>query len=63
MRSIYCVQCTCGYQIETEHKEAKCPRCNRAIQLDWPAEYVGPSSTEKTGTSDQTKAPEQGVAA
>jgi hypothetical protein len=41
-RSIYCVTCQCGCSIETEKRETKCPRCNRDIQLTWPADAVSP---------------------
>lgn len=35
----YEVTCICGYTIRSECVEFTCPKCDRLIELCWPAEY------------------------
>lgn len=35
----YEVTCICGQTIRSEWVEFTCPKCDRLIELRWPAEY------------------------
>ena len=35
--SLYCVECLCGYRIESESNKLICPGCQRLIVIEWPA--------------------------
>jgi hypothetical protein len=37
-RAIYCFECLCGKQLESESTQTECPWCHREIRLVWPAE-------------------------
>jgi hypothetical protein len=34
---MYCVDCTCGHQIESEATILTCAHCQRVIAIEWPA--------------------------
>jgi hypothetical protein len=52
-QAAYCFECLCGHQIETEAKTLACPRCQRVIVIEWPAQERAVSTRNP---SDQTAA-------
>lgn len=35
LKSLYCVECICGYYIESETNTLICPGCQRLVVIDW----------------------------
>ena len=35
LKSLYCVECICGYYIESETNTLICPGCRRLVVIDW----------------------------
>jgi hypothetical protein len=35
LKSLYCVECICGYSIESETNTLICPGCRRLVVIDW----------------------------
>lgn len=35
LKSLYCVECICGYYIESETNTLICPGCQRPVVIDW----------------------------
>jgi hypothetical protein len=38
LKSLYCVECICGYDIESETNILICPGCQRLVVIEWPAQ-------------------------
>jgi hypothetical protein len=38
LKSLYCVECICGYDIESETNTLICPGCQRLVVIEWPAQ-------------------------
>jgi hypothetical protein len=38
LKSVYCVECICGYRIESETDTDTliCPGCQRLVVIEWP---------------------------
>ena len=36
LKSLYCVECICGYYIESETNTLICPGCQRLVVIEWP---------------------------
>lgn len=37
-KSVYCIECVCGRQIETAERALDCPACSRKLLIEWHAE-------------------------
>jgi hypothetical protein len=35
LKSVYCVECICGYYIESETNTLTCPGCQRLVVIEW----------------------------
>ena len=36
--SVYCLECVCGHEIETQNPLLNCPACGRVLAIQWQTE-------------------------
>ena len=46
-RAVYCFECLCDRNLESEEKQIECLFCHREIRLVWPAEQASLETTKK----------------
>ena len=50
LKSLYCVECICGYYIESETNTLICPGCQRLVVIEWPGKEDQTESSEPKQT-------------
>jgi hypothetical protein len=53
LKSLYCVECICGYYIESETNTLICPGCQRLVVIEWPGKE---EQTEDSETKPKSAA-------
>lgn len=50
LKSLYYVECICGYHIESETNTLICPGCQRLVVIEWPGKEEQTESSEPKQT-------------